>query len=1184
MTRAGLVSMIYHQTSILKSGSIKDQEAITLQGTDVEQPFQFRPGRQMLSEAWVERVEKRISITSTILGDLKAIKMLGLEQVLTSLITGLRQIELNTSARFQKLIFAQVVISNVPLNFAPFATFVVYAIIAVVRKDETLLASRAFTALSLMSIFTGPLLVFLQSGPTLMQSLGCFTRIEVYCSKSPATSSGSLSTVTLPLPQPGDMELDPFSAPKKSNAALVSFKNADIAWSSDTDIVLHRLNLDIFESITMITGPVGSGKSTLLESVLGEANLRNGKVTTGPFLRCVAYCSQKPWIINNTIRSNIIGGSEFNPEWYKYTIWACALEEDLKTIPLGDMCKSESNGVSLSGGQKQRVALARAIYSKLPVLILDDAFSGLDLNTVALLSDRLFAKDGFLRRNGISVILVTHTQQLLPLADRVIALNEGVVISDGPFNEALAKSTGTSIKHSIKHSIEIDTHSTSSSTDDMKSEANSTEQLSTVVYRKSKSEEIGEQDVSRRDGTWRVYEYYIKTPGYKTAAFFVFAVLIAGFFSNFAILWLEWWSNANAKQPNGRLGFYLGVYAVIFALNLTGLAVACWLFFINIINKTALGMHSDLLKATLRSWSYNYKAFSLLEQFFPNLRCGLRDTGLIHVSNPISAAKKYPQMLLLPQSRESRHLPALPVFFLCPLDDSKISEICKRICSEDETWTDRPDGEVKPVVPVPWIHNQIPPLSAIFDIGGTIFIDEQSANEGTAIVAKSPSKVARVPLNRVNLVTQALQGRSRPFDKLVTEIISVEEQQGDITEAKKLESTEQSYTLPDHLPKDIKLDQSTLTLISLVHLSEDDITGIKTSIGTSTGLSGIVIYNWPESESPCSRADMYRLFSQLKPNIHPDCDETFVLFIDQNPAELECYHILRAHKWTRERNQSGEYEDFDTNVINIRALKDVQHAVNFWHMMWNPFENGGKGIRQSDSRVNSALFNIGSNSLYGGYSEMVANPDKLVITADIAIFVLAPMTETDLRIIRSYIMKDVEDEFCIYDVSKKLKSPNMEGLIGLFSTEEFVTNDQHLPSFFIAVDTQTLDIARSVMSQAHSTKVRRVDDSEALVVASNREISLGFMDDMDNVYAEVNLGYAYARQSPEDAFSTCVNLSVANMDFFECANIEHWVTWSCCDKWLENNPVIDEIEEFGPYIPWSLVYYPGEDDARRLQL
>jgi ATP-binding cassette, subfamily C (CFTR/MRP), member 1 len=120
------------------------------------------------------------------------------------------------------------------------------------------------------------------------------------------------------------------------------------------------------------------------------------------------------------------------------------------------------------------------------------------------------------------------------LADRVIALNEGVVVSDGSFNEAPAESTGIS----LKQSIEINTHSTLSDTDELQNEINSTEQLSTVVYSKTRSEQVGEQvgeqDVSRRDGTWSVYEYYIKTAGYKTAACFVFAVLVAGFFSNFA--------------------------------------------------------------------------------------------------------------------------------------------------------------------------------------------------------------------------------------------------------------------------------------------------------------------------------------------------------------------------------------------------------------------------------------------------------------------------------------------------------------------------------------------------------------------------------------------------------------------------------------------------------------------------
>jgi ATP-binding cassette, subfamily C (CFTR/MRP), member 1 len=67
-------------------------------------------------KAWVERVETRIAITSTMLGDLKAIKMLGLEHVLLSLISGLRQIELNTSARFRRLLFAQVVIGKAGYN------------------------------------------------------------------------------------------------------------------------------------------------------------------------------------------------------------------------------------------------------------------------------------------------------------------------------------------------------------------------------------------------------------------------------------------------------------------------------------------------------------------------------------------------------------------------------------------------------------------------------------------------------------------------------------------------------------------------------------------------------------------------------------------------------------------------------------------------------------------------------------------------------------------------------------------------------------------------------------------------------------------------------------------------------------------------------------------------------------
>jgi ABC-type bacteriocin/lantibiotic exporter with double-glycine peptidase domain len=117
--------------------------------------------------------------------------------------------------------------------------------------------------------------------------------------------------------------------------------------------VLRDLNLTIRKGITMIIGPVGSGKSALIESILGQTSLKKGS-TTGPLSR-VGYCSQTPWVLNNTIQQNITGGSAFDQKWYDFTILACSLKEDIQNIPGGDMCRSGSKGVSLSGGQKQRV-------------------------------------------------------------------------------------------------------------------------------------------------------------------------------------------------------------------------------------------------------------------------------------------------------------------------------------------------------------------------------------------------------------------------------------------------------------------------------------------------------------------------------------------------------------------------------------------------------------------------------------------------------------------------------------------------------------------------------------------------------------------------------------------------------------------------------------------------------------
>lgn len=235
-----------------------------------------------------------------------------------------------------------------PVTFAPFATFAIYAIIQAVRGGQSLLANRMFTSLSLISLMTDPLLIFIQTLPSLWESVSCFSRIEKYCTKAPMDAS------TETLSASNELELSSHPSSGSSSTSVLEFQNASFSWSPTGPHVLHGINFAAQKGhLTAVIGPVGSGKSTLLESSLGETTLRNGSMS--PFSTSVAYCPQTPWIMNDTIRQNIVGPATYDPKWYDYVIWACALETDFENIAGGDMSKAGSSGITLSGGQKQRI-------------------------------------------------------------------------------------------------------------------------------------------------------------------------------------------------------------------------------------------------------------------------------------------------------------------------------------------------------------------------------------------------------------------------------------------------------------------------------------------------------------------------------------------------------------------------------------------------------------------------------------------------------------------------------------------------------------------------------------------------------------------------------------------------------------------------------------------------------------
>lgn len=111
----------------------------------------------------------------------------------------------------------------------------------------------------------------------------------------------------------------------------------------------------------MFTGPVGCGKSLLLSAIAGQVKVAVG--TIGVSSKEVAYCSQRPWIRNATIRENITGRNSFNSRLYRQVLYICALEDDLDQLPLGDRTLCGSDGCRLSGGQKSRIVSLLLIFS-----------------------------------------------------------------------------------------------------------------------------------------------------------------------------------------------------------------------------------------------------------------------------------------------------------------------------------------------------------------------------------------------------------------------------------------------------------------------------------------------------------------------------------------------------------------------------------------------------------------------------------------------------------------------------------------------------------------------------------------------------------------------------------------------------------------------------------------------------
>ena len=201
--------------------------------------------------------------------------------------------------------------------------------------------------------------------------------------------------------------------PVSSTTSNVVVEVSNVNFYLNKDTAIRNVDLTVSKGeLVMIHGHVGSGKTSLIHGLLGELNHDGVSVSLHG---SVAYVAQHAWILNTTIRENILFGKEYQAEKFNRVLKSCVLDVDLQTLPAGVETEIGERGVTLSGGQKQRISIARAVYSDKDIYIFDDCLSALD----GLVGKQIFEQCICNALAHKTRILVTHAVQFADRADQV---------------------------------------------------------------------------------------------------------------------------------------------------------------------------------------------------------------------------------------------------------------------------------------------------------------------------------------------------------------------------------------------------------------------------------------------------------------------------------------------------------------------------------------------------------------------------------------------------------------------------------------------------------------------------------------------------------------------------------------------------------------------------------------------
>ena len=536
-------------------------------------------------------VDSRVKLTNEVLTGIRVIKYYCWEKPFKEKIRGVRAKELRLVTKMSWIMAGgfDCVTALMPC-IVPLVCFSLYPSVL----NKPLSSSVAFYLLSLFKMLQTPFTMFPVVMSNAVQFRVSMGRIERFlnleeCDESIVERNVPAGRQVLYRDIEGrEKRVEDYDA--ETDAVLI--RDGYFAWG-DHENCLKNITTRIKKgSLVAVVGRVGSGKTSFVSTLVGEMTRNAGVVMVNGSM---SLSAQQAWLVNETVKNNILFGKPYEEKKYKDVLHVCCLEDDLKILQGGSECEIGERGINLSGGQKARISLARCCYSDSDIVIMDDPIAAVDSHV----GKALFNKCIYRYMKGRTRILVTNATQYLHKCDYIIVLDNQTIAFQGTFDELKA--------HNIDLLVLSEDDDASSSQSPFPSELESSECIAEEAEEEAEESHLVTEEMKTTGNiSWSVYKYYLQNVGICIINLFLFFTLLGALLNVVSQFWLSRWSDDDFCITNpddligckNRTSFYILWYGLISLGTVIAFAVKSFLLIPGRIHAASV-IHDQLTDVVL---------------------------------------------------------------------------------------------------------------------------------------------------------------------------------------------------------------------------------------------------------------------------------------------------------------------------------------------------------------------------------------------------------------------------------------------------------------------------------------------------------------------------------------------------------------------------------------------------------